>query len=154
MAMSTSTTKMSISSLQTGHTSKSASETEQLAEQLAEFIPPNTTLALHGDLGAGKTTFIRGLARGFAISEPITSPTFNLYSIYEGARQLIHLDAYRLSSGSDLDSLMIQDFMKSPWCFAVEWPERIADAIPEDCWHLHFNINSEGEHLIHLKIGH
>jgi tRNA threonylcarbamoyladenosine biosynthesis protein TsaE len=137
--------------LRTGLITKDAAETEQIASDLASHLPPDTVLALHGDLGSGKTTFVRGLARGLEIREPITSPTFNLYSIYQGSRQLIHLDAYRLESGTDLDALMIEDFLRPPWCFAVEWPERIHNALPDDTWHLYLEINAKSKHHIQLK---
>ncbi len=134
-----------------GITTTTAAETEALAGALAGLLPADRILALHGDLGAGKTTFIRGLARAWAIDEPVTSPTFNLYSIYQGSRQLIHLDAYRLSSADDLDALMIQDFMRSPWCFAIEWPERISAAIPDDAWQLYLEITPDRRHCIRLQ---
>ena len=137
--------------LASGVETSSAAQTESLAGELAGLLPPDTVLALHGDLGAGKTTFIRGLARAWEITEPVTSPTFNLYTIYEGRRQLIHLDAYRLGSADDLDALMIEDFMKSPWCFAVEWPERIEAAIPDDAWQLCLEITPEAKHRIRLE---
>lgn len=137
-------------SLRQGMATATAEATEQLARAFASVVPENHVLALHGDLGAGKTTFIRGLARGWDIREPVTSPTFNLYTIYSGTRQLIHLDAYRLSSGSDLDALMIDDFLTPPWCLAIEWPERIADSLPDDAWHLHLDIDSEQHHTIRL----
>lgn len=137
--------------LSAGVTTDSAEETESLAAKLAAVVPENHVLALHGDLGAGKTTFIRGLARGWGIDEPVTSPTFNLYTIYQGNRQLVHLDAYRLDSSADLDALMIEDFLKEPWCFAVEWPERIEDSIPDNAWHLYLTINEAHQHCIQLK---
>lgn len=140
-----------IDQLRAGITTSTASETEKLAGSFARAFPVDTMLALHGDLGAGKTTFIRGLARAWEITEPVTSPTFNLYTIYEGSRQLIHLDAYRLGTAGDLDALMIQDFMRSPWCFAVEWPERIGGAIPGDAWHLYLDITHEDRHRIQLQ---
>jgi tRNA threonylcarbamoyladenosine biosynthesis protein TsaE len=140
-----------IEQLNTGIESSSADQTEALAGELAAVLPPDTVIALHGNLGAGKTTFIRGLARAWNITEPVTSPTFNLYTIYKGNRQLIHLDAYRLSSADDLDALMIHDFMRSPWCFAVEWPERIHSAIPEEAWHLYLDIVGEGKHRFRLE---
>jgi tRNA threonylcarbamoyladenosine biosynthesis protein TsaE len=133
-----------------GIRSQTAAETETIAEKLAAILPPDSVLALHGDLGAGKTTFVKGLARSWGIQEAVTSPTFNLYTLYQGDRQLIHLDAYRLESGADLDALMIEDFLKSPWCFAVEWPERIPDALPEDSWHLNLTINKDQSHHIQL----
>jgi tRNA threonylcarbamoyladenosine biosynthesis protein TsaE len=133
-----------------GICSRSAVETELLAAKIGAILPVDTALALHGDLGAGKTTFVRGLARAWGIQEAVTSPSFNLYTIYKGDRQLIHLDAYRLDSGVDLDVLMIEDFLQPPWCFAVEWPERILDALPEDAWHFHLSINEDQSHQIRL----
>ena len=92
--------------LTAGVETTSAAETEALAGELALVLPEDSVLALHGELGAGKTTFIRGLARGWGIREAVTSPTFNLFTIYEGTRQLVHLDAYRLGSAHDLDALI------------------------------------------------
>ena len=136
--------------LMAGICSRSAAETEELAARIGAILPVDTVLALHGNLGAGKTTFVRGLARAWAIQEAITSPTFNLYTIYKGDRQLIHLDAYRLGSGADLDALMIEDFLQPPWCFAVEWPEHIPDALPQDAWRLFLTINKDHSHQIRL----
>jgi tRNA threonylcarbamoyladenosine biosynthesis protein TsaE len=136
--------------LKVGICSHTAAETETLAAALAEQLPSDTVLALHGDLGAGKTTFVRGMARAWGIEEAVTSPTYNLFTIYSGTRQLVHLDAYRLESGYHLDALMIEDFLKSPWCFAVEWPEHIPDALPEDTWHLYMTINTDQTHQIKL----
>ncbi|MGJ8651828.1 MAG: tRNA (adenosine(37)-N6)-threonylcarbamoyltransferase complex ATPase subunit type 1 TsaE [Opitutaceae bacterium] len=137
--------------LRTGVTTQSAEATETIAREFAMLVPDDVVLAFHGDLGAGKTTFIRGLARAWEILEPVTSPTFNLYTLYEGSRQLIHLDAYRLETGADLDALMIEDFMNSPWCLAVEWPERVAESLPEDAWHLYLGIDENQAHTIRLQ---
>ena len=134
-----------------GICSRSAVETEALAARIGAILPIDTVLALHGDLGAGKTTFVRGLARAWGIQEAVTSPTFNLYTIYKGDRQLIHLDAYRLGSGNDLGALMIEDFLQPPWCFAVEWPGHLSDALPEDAWHFYLTINEDQSHQIRLK---
>lgn len=134
-----------------GIKTESADETTQAACDFASLVPENQVLALHGDLGVGKTTFIRGLAQAWKIPEPITSPTFNLYTLYQGTRQLVHLDAYRLSSGADLDALMIEDFLSSPWCLAIEWPERITEELPDDTWHLYLSIDSDEKHCIRLK---
>jgi tRNA threonylcarbamoyladenosine biosynthesis protein TsaE len=141
-----------ISQLQSGVSTSSGAATREVAEKLAPAIPVDTVLALHGDLGVGKTTFVGGLAHAWAIPEAITSPSYNLYTIYSGDRQLVHFDAYRLGSEADLDALMIEDFLQTPWCFAVEWPERIADALPETTWHLYFSIRSEKSHHLRLKI--
>ena len=136
--------------LRQGIVTTSADETERIAGAFAALVPENQILAFHGDLGAGKTTFIRGLARAWNIIEPVTSPTFNLYTLYQGSRQLVHLDAYRLASGADLAALMIDDFLSPPWCLAVEWPERIEDCLPDDAWHLHLDIDSDTAHRIRL----
>ena len=136
--------------LHKGITTDSPEATEAVGVKLAACLPVDSTLALHGDLGVGKTTFIRGLARKWEINEPITSPTFNLYNLYKGQRNLLHLDAYRLQSDADLDSLMLDDFLKSPWCFAIEWPIRIPNALPDDTWHLEMSITSNAQHQIKL----
>jgi tRNA threonylcarbamoyladenosine biosynthesis protein TsaE len=136
--------------LRQGVVTTCAADTERIAGAFASLVPENQVLALHGDLGAGKTTFIRGLARTWNIVEPVTSPTFNLYTLYQGSRQLVHLDAYRLASGADLDALMIDDFLAPPWCLAVEWPDRIADCLPDDTWHLYLDIDADTAHRIRL----
>jgi tRNA threonylcarbamoyladenosine biosynthesis protein TsaE len=140
-----------IQRLNQGITTATAGKTIQIAHDFAFLIPENQVLALHGNLGAGKTTFVQGLAQAWNIPESITSPTFNLYSLYQGTRQLIHLDAYRLNSGADLEALMIDDFLSPPWCLAVEWPERIIEELPEDAWHLYLSIDSNRKHRIQFK---
>ena len=137
--------------LRAGITSRSVEATEAIGAALADCLPPDHVLALHGDLGAGKTTLVRGLARAWGIQEPVTSPTFNLYTLYEGQRKLMHLDAYRLKSGADLDALMLEDFLESPWCLAVEWPERISESIPPEAWHLDLASSHEGNHTLRLR---
>ena len=136
--------------LEAGIETSGASETVAVGERLAAVIPPNQVLALHGDLGAGKTTLVRGLASGWGIREAVTSPTFNLYSIYRGTRQLIHLDAYRLTDETDLNTLMIEDFLREPWCLVIEWPTRIKAAIPPDAWHLSLEILEANRHRLQL----
>ena len=126
----------------------SPTETERAAASLAPHLPVDCVLALHGDLGAGKTTFVKGLARGWDIPTTVTSPTFQLHVIHRGQRQLVHLDAYRLNDGSDLDALMLGDFLQSPYCLAVEWPARIADALPEETIHLYLDPVTPGTHRI------
>ena len=138
--------------LRIGSTTNSAEDTQTLAEELALALPADTTLALHGDLGVGKTTFVQGLARGFGVHEQVTSPTFNIYTIHRSAqRTLIHLDAYRLESGREVEDLLLEDFLVSPWCLAVEWPEKIADWMPSNALHLRLGINADQQHTIQLS---
>ena len=129
----------------------SAHEMEDAGEAFAETILPDSTIALQGDLGAGKTTFVRGLARGFAIRTTIKSPTYSYYQIHQGRYQLIHLDAYRLEDESSLDALLIEDFLQSPWCLVIEWPSRVSDYLPRDTKFLNFRINGDGSHQIQMS---
>lgn len=138
--------------LRAGVTTSSAEETHALARELAAALPPDTTLALHGDLGVGKTTFVQGLARGLGITEPVTSPTFNIFTLHRGGgRTLVHLDAYRLENEHQIDALMLEDFLVSPWCLAVEWPSKIAAWIPKDALHLDLGITPDQRHTVRLR---
>lgn len=137
--------------LRAGVTTATAAETQALAAEFAEELPADITLALHGDLGVGKTTFVQGLARGFKIVEPITSPTFNLYSLHRGPeRLLVHLDAYRLESAHQVEDLLLEDFLVSPWCVAIEWPEKIAPWLPAGTLHLTLGISADQSHTLKL----
>lgn len=138
--------------LSAGVTTSSAAESRAIATELAAALPETCTLALHGDLGAGKTTFVQGLARGFGITQPVTSPTFNLYTVHRGpARSLVHLDAYRLETAAQVDALLIEEFLDPPWCLAVEWPERVADWLPPGTLHLDLGITAGEQHTIRLR---
>ena len=139
-----------LNQLEKGLISRDAAETHAVAERLAAHLPVDCTLALSGQLGTGKTTFVQGLARAWGIRKSVTSPTFNLYTIYDGQRRLIHFDAYRLGSPSEADDLLIEDFLRSPYCLAVEWPEKVGGWLPEPVMHLFFAIVGEGEHAIQL----
>lgn len=138
--------------LRAGVATSSAAETQKLAAEFARTLPPDTTLALHGDLGAGKTTFVQGLARGFGIAEPVTSPTFNLYTLHRAPqRLLVHLDAYRIESPRELEDLLLEDFLVSPWCLAVEWPEKVAAWLPPGTLHLDLGIAADQRHTMKLR---
>ena len=131
---------------------KSAEETVAAARELASALPPDCTLALFGGLGAGKTTFVRGLAETFGVRENVTSPSYNIYAIYDGReRQLIHMDAYRLPSPEAAENLMLEEFMRSPWCWVVEWPEKIGDALPPDAIKIDFEITADGAHRFRVR---
>lgn len=137
--------------LKVGVSTKSPEEMLEVAAAFAEQAPMDLTLALSGDLGAGKTVFVKGLARAWGITETVTSPTFNIFSVYPGAlRNLLHMDAYRLDSAEQMDALMIEEFLRSPYCMAIEWAEKIADWLPADSWHLRFTISPDQEHLVSL----
>lgn len=138
--------------LRHGVVTGSAEETRELAVALAAALPPETTLALHGDMGVGKTTFVQGLAQGLGISERVTSPTFSIFSVHRGKNQtLIHLDAYRLESERQIESLLLEEFLTPPYCLAVEWPEKIAAWLPADTWHLELGIEAGDRHRVVLR---
>ena len=138
--------------LRAGVTTNSAEETRALAEAFAATLPPDTTLALHGDMGVGKTTFVQGLAHGLGVHEHVTSPTFAIYSVYRGAgRTLLHLDAYRLENEHQIEGLMLDEFLVSPWVMAVEWPEKIAGWLPPTTWHLTLSIVDGDRHHVRLE---
>ena len=138
--------------LRAGVTTTSADETRALATEFAATLAPDATLALHGDLGVGKTTFVQGLARGFAVSEAVTSPTFTIFTLHRGPqRTLVHLDAYRLTAAAQLDTLMLDDFLVTPYCLAIEWPDNIAAWLPPDTLHLDLGIASDERHTVRLR---
>ena len=88
-------------------------------------MQPGDFIALTGQLGTGKTTLTQGICQGLSVEEYVTSPTYTIYTIYQGDRQLLHMDAYRLHDAHELDSLTIDEFLKPPFLIAVEWPENI-----------------------------
>lgn len=137
--------------LAAGITSDSAEKTRAIAEQFARALLADSTLALHGNLGVGKTTFVQGLARGLGIRDHVTSPTFNIFTLHRGPTNLLHLDAYRLETSRQVDDLLLADFMVSPWCLAVEWPEKIADWLPANTLHLELAITPAAHHTIRLR---
>lgn len=109
----------------------SAQETEQLGQRLGQQLKPGAVIAYSGDLGAGKTAFTRGLARGLGIEDPITSPTYTIVNEYPGKIPLFHFDMYRLSSSEDLFDIGWEDYLTRGGVIAVEWSERVADALDE-----------------------
>jgi tRNA threonylcarbamoyladenosine biosynthesis protein TsaE len=104
--------------------SGSAAETEALGARIAERLRPGDVVLLSGDLGAGKTTLVRGACRALGVTGPVTSPTFTIGQRYEGARfPVSHLDLYRLQSLEDEDPALLDDYMGSEGVALVEWPE-------------------------------
>ena len=116
------------------YVTNSPAETEALGQRLAERLQPGDVIAYTGDLGAGKTAFTRGLARGLGITERITSPTFTIVNEYLGGRlPLFHFDMYRLGSSDELYEIGWEDYLARGGVCAVEWSEIVADALEEDC---------------------
>ena len=105
-------------------------ETEALGEKLGKLLRPGTVLAYLGDLGAGKTAFTRGLARGLGCRETVTSPTYTIVNEYLGGRlPLFHFDMYRLASSDDLWDIGWEDYLDRQGVCAVEWSENVPEAM-------------------------
>ena len=110
----------------------SPEETEKIGEKLAKALPAGTILAYRGDLGAGKTAFTRGLARGLGANEPVTSPTYTIVNEYlSGRLPLFHFDMYRLRSADDLFDIGWEDYLDRNGICAVEWSENMAEAMED-----------------------
>ena len=110
----------------------SPAETEAVAERLGKVLTPGTVLAYQGDLGAGKTAFTRGLARGLGATEMVTSPTYTIVNEYlSGRMPLFHFDMYRLASSDDLWDIGWEDYLERGGVCAVEWSENVADALED-----------------------
>ena len=108
----------------------SPSETEAIGAALGKILPSGTVIAYRGDLGAGKTAFTRGLARGLGYTDMVTSPTYTIVNEYLGGRlPLFHFDMYRLRSSDDLWDIGWEDYLDRNGICAVEWSENVADAL-------------------------
>ena len=128
----------------------SPAQTEAVGEALAKVLQPGTVIAYRGDLGAGKTAFTRGLARGLGYMEPVTSPTYTIVNEYLGGRlPLFHFDMYRLHSADDLWDIGWEDYLERGGVCAVEWSENVEEAL--ECFIL-VNIEKTGEESRRITI--
>ena len=106
----------------------SEEQTEQLGARFAASIPDGSVVAFYGELGSGKTAFVRGMTRGMGIDCLVNSPTFTIVNEYAGARSLFHIDMYRLGSADELYGIGWDDYLERGGVCAVEWSENVADA--------------------------
>jgi tRNA threonylcarbamoyladenosine biosynthesis protein TsaE len=113
--------------------SSSVRETESIAARLAPTLRPGDCIVLHGDLGAGKTQFVRGLVRALGANpRAVSSPTFVLLNVYPGGRLTVyHLDAYRTHSPEDFESIGFSELLDQGGVVVVEWPSRILPLLPD-----------------------
>lgn len=120
--------------------------TEALGEHLGSLLPETALLLLEGELGAGKTCFVRGLARGLGVpvSEPITSPSYTLMNQYQGRTSLYHFDLYRLHGCEEIEQIGYDDYLGGSGVTVVEWAER-ADVPPHE--HLRITLRHSGENI-------
>ena len=110
----------------------SREETEALGARLANALAQGRVVAFTGDLGAGKTAFVSGMARALGVEERVTSPTFTIVNEYEGTLPLFHFDMYRLGDEEDLFDIGWEDYLSRGGVCAVEWSERVGGALPPE----------------------
>ncbi len=122
----------------------SEEKTVELGRFLASRLPPGSVLALFGDLGSGKTTFVKGLAEGLGIHDPIQSPTFVYFQHYVGNMALFHFDLYRMKGADDFLGLGFEEYFDAGGLCAIEWPERIESLLPKKAIRLSFFPDPQG----------
>ena len=120
-------------------------ELDPFAQYISTKCHETYCIALHGDLGAGKTTFVKHLGNQWNISD-VKSPSFGIVDVHYGAKTLIHIDAYRLKEGN-INSFDLDDLCTPPYCLIIEWPERLNQAFHFDL-HIYFSILSNGSRQI------
>jgi tRNA threonylcarbamoyladenosine biosynthesis protein TsaE len=122
---------------------RSFGETQSLAEKIGALLPAGVVIALTGDLGSGKTTFVQGLARGLQVPAEyyITSPTFTLINEYPGRLPLHHVDLYRIGHPEEADDIGLFDMMHGDGVTVIEWAERIQSELPEKKLQIHFEMS-------------
>lgn len=114
----------------TEYLSDTPSRTEEIAETYAKTLRPGDVVLLKGEMGAGKTVFAKGVARGLGVTDEVTSPTYAYMNDYGG--KLYHYDCYRLCSGEDAESLGLTDYFYGKGVCLIEWSENISDVLPEN----------------------
>ena len=127
----------------------SPEETERVGAALGKILEPGSILAYRGDLGAGKTAFTRGLARGLGYTEPVTSPTYTIVNEYLGGRlPLFHFDMYRLASSDDLWDIGWEDYLERGGVCAVEWSENVDDAMENAIYVTIYKTGEESRRIV------
>lgn len=124
-----------------------AAATERLGAELGGLVRPGDVVLLSGDLGAGKTTFARGLGRGLGVREPVTSPTFTILHQYAGRCPVYHFDLYRWPAGEDLAEVGLPDFLYDDGVSVVEWPALLGRWAPREHLAVDLFLAPEGRRL-------
>lgn len=129
---------------------KSERETSEAGERLAGELAAGCVVALYGDLGAGKTAFVRGLARGLGFAGRVSSPTFTIVNEYLGKIPVFHFDMYRLTSSEELFEIGWEDYLERGGVCCVEWSENVEDALPPDT--VRVSISKTGENTRDITV--
>jgi len=116
------------------HTTHGPEETQKLGERIGAALRKGDVVCVHGDLGAGKTCLIQGIALGLGVDPEtyVRSPTFCIHAIHQGKLTLHHFDLYRLSGPEEMDALDLEEYFGRDGVAAVEWPERLGSALPRE----------------------
>ncbi len=131
--------------------SNSVEETEAFAEQFSKRLSGNEIIAMYGDLGAGKTCFTRGLARGLGVNDGVSSPTFAIVNEYSGQYPIYHFDMYRIEDWNDLESIGFFDYINNG-VIIIEWSENIEGALPSEIIKVYIDKNdNENERIIKIE---
>ncbi len=133
------------------HISNSTEDTFRIAKKLASCCQPGDVVCLFGDLGAGKTHFVKGFATHFGISpDEVDSPTFVLIQEYAGTLPVYHFDAYRIESEAEARAIGTEDYLYGEGISVIEWPERIAGLLPESRIEVHIETTGKQQRRINL----
>ena len=127
---------------------KSAEETIELGRKIGAFLLPNDVIALTGQLGAGKTTLIQGVAQGLGVKDYVTSPTFIIINEYQGRLPFYHVDLYRMNSVDEIEDLGIEEYFNRNGVCVIEWAERLGELKPQKAQTIELEIISELERKI------
>lgn len=124
-------------------------ETQQLGLEFAAQLSPGSVLGLNGELGSGKTEFVKGLAKGLGVTGPVTSPTFTLVHEHTAGRiPLYHMDLFRIDGEEDLDEIGFDDYLSRAGVCAIEWADKFRGRLPAEALLLRFEIGKRDERLI------
>jgi tRNA threonylcarbamoyladenosine biosynthesis protein TsaE len=135
------------------HDSHSVADTERIAASLASTLRGGECIAMHGDMGAGKTQFVRGLVGALGgDTRSVSSPTYVLLNVYDTGRLCVyHLDAYRVGGPDDFDAIGFPELLEQGGVVVVEWPSRVTELLPMDCIHVTITPTVEGERRIEIR---
>jgi tRNA threonylcarbamoyladenosine biosynthesis protein TsaE len=128
-----------------------AEDTRALAAALARRASPGTVIALHGELGAGKTCFVQGLAAGLGIAGPVTSPTFVMIAEYRAPVPLYHVDLYRTGTLAEIVALGLEELLHGDGVTAIEWAEKAEPLLPPDTIHVRLRGAGEEPRTVELR---